>query len=93
MERSKLEDILEELDIEDIGELKNNAYKIVLKNSDEYAYYYTLLDHNENLDLVDTSSVSTENVNVITYDGYDYKVSLNANFNDNYYNLIIEDLD
>ena len=93
MEKSKLEDILEELDIEDIGELKNNAYKIVLKNSDEYAYYYTLLDHNENLDLVDTSSVSTENVNVITYEGYDYKVSLNANFNDNYYNLIIEDLD
>lgn len=93
MEKSKLEDILEELDVEDIGELKNNAYKIVLKNSDEYAYYYTLLDHNENLDLVDTSSVSTENVNVITYEGYDYKVSLNANFNDNYYNLIIEDLD
>lgn len=92
MDKNKLDDILYELDFDDIGELKNNKYTITLNNSDDYAYYYTLLDHNENLDLIDASSVSTEYLNVITYEGNDYKVSLNANFNSNYYNVTIEDL-
>ena len=92
MTQDKLDDILYELDFDDIGELKNDKYTIVLNDSDDYAYYYTLLDHNENIDLVDSSSVSTEFLNVITYEGNDYIVSLNANFNDNYYNVTIEDL-
>lgn len=92
MNKDKLDDILYELDFDDIGELANNKYTIVLNNSDDYAYYYTLLDHNENIDLVDSSSVSTEYLNVVTYEGDDYKVSLNANFNDDYYNVTIEDL-
>lgn len=92
MTQDKLGDILYELDFDDIGELANDKYTIVLNDSDDYAYYYTLLDHNENIDLVDSSSVSTEFLNVITYEGNDFKVSLNANFNDNYYNVTIEDL-
>ena len=92
MTQDKLDDILYELDFDDIGELKNDKYTIVLNDSDDYAYYYTLLDHNENIDLVDSSSVSTEFLNVITYEGNNYIVSLNANFNDNYYNVTIEDL-
>lgn len=93
MEQNKLDDILTELDFDDIGEFKNNKYTIVLNDSNDYAYYYTLLDSNENLDLVDSSSVSTEFLNVITYEGDDFKVSLNADFNNNYYNVTIEDLD
>lgn len=93
MEQNKLEDILTELDFDDIGEFKNNKYTIVLNDSNDYAYYYTLLDSNENIDLVDSSSVSTEFLNVITYEGDDFKVSLNADFNNNYYNVTIEDLD
>ena len=93
MEQNKLDAILTELDFDDIGEFKNNKYTIVLNDSNDYAYYYTLLDSNENLDLVDSSSVSTEFLNVITYEGDDFKVSLNADFNNNYYNVTIEDLD
>lgn len=93
MEQNKLDDILYLLDFDDIGELKNNKYTIKLNNSNDYAYYYTLLDQNENLNLVDSSSVSTEFLNVITYEGDDFKVSLNADFNKNYYNITIEDLD
>lgn len=93
MEQNKLDDILTELDFDDIGEFKDNKYTIVLNDSNDYAYYYTLLDSNENIDLVDSSSVSTEFLNVITYEGDDFKVSLNADFNNNYYNVTIEDLD
>ena len=92
MEQNKLDDILYLLDFDDIGELKDNKYTIKLNDSNDYAYYYTLLDHNENLDLVDSSSVSTEFLNIITYEGDDFKVSLNADFNKNYYNVTIEDL-
>ena len=66
MEQNKLDDILYLLDFDDIGELKDNKYTIKLNDSNDYAYYYTLLDQNENLDLVDSSSVSTEFLNVIT---------------------------
>lgn len=93
MEQNKLDDILYLLDFDDIGELKNNKYTIKLNDSNDYAYYYTLLDQNENLNLVDSSSVSTEFLNVVTYEGDDFKVSLNADFNKNYYNITIEDLD
>ena len=92
MTREKLDDILYELDFDDVGELKNNKYTITLNNSEDYAYYYSILDHNENLDLVDSSSVSTEFLNVCTYEGVDFKVSLNADFNNDYYNITIEDL-
>lgn len=92
MTKEKVDNILDELDFDDIGELNNDKYTIVLNDSNDYAYYYTLLDHNENLDLVDSSSVSTEFVNVIAYAGEDFKVSLNADFNKNYYNITIEDL-
>ena len=93
MEQNKLNDILYLLDFDDIGELKDNKYTIKLNDSNDYAYYYTLLDQNENLNLVDSSSVSTEFLNVVTYEGDDFKVSLNADFNKNYYNITIEDLD
>ena len=93
MDQSKLDDILAELDFDDVGKLKDDKYTIVLKDSNDYAYYYTLLDQNEELDLVDSSSVSTEFLNVIAYEGNDFKVSLNADFNKDYYNVTIEDLD
>lgn len=93
MDQSKLDDILAELDFDDVGKLKDDKYTIVLKDSNDYAYYYTLLDQNEELDLVDSSSVSTEFLSVIAYEGNDFKVSLNADFNKNYYNVTIEDLD
>lgn len=94
MTEEKLDTILNELDFDDIGEMNNKGkYVITLNNSDDYAYYYTLLDHNENLDLIDSSSVSTEFLNVISYEGEDFKVSLNADFGNNNYNVTIEDLD
>lgn len=93
MDQNKLDDILAELDFDDVGELKGDKYTITLKDSNDYAYYYTLLDQNEELDLVDSSSVSTEFLNIVAYEGNDFKVSLNADFNKNYYNVTIEDLD
>ena len=92
MTRDKLEDILYDLDIDDLGTLNGDTYTIKLKNSDDYAYYYTLLDQNENIDLDDTDSVSTEYLSILTYEGDDFKVSLNADFSKNNYNLTIEDL-
>lgn len=93
MDKKKIDGILADLDIDDIGEFDGDKYVIKLNDSDDYSYYYTLLDHDENLELVDSSSVGTKDLNVLTYEWYDYKVSLNANFDNDYYNVTIEDWD
>lgn len=91
MTTDKAKEILKDLSIDKNGNLKDNKYVIELTDSEEYAYYYSLLDHEENLILSDSSSVSSEYITSVSYDGYDFSVSLNANFNDNYYNIVIED--
>lgn len=90
MTEERAKKICRELEIEDRGRMKNGKYVIELNDSEEYAYYYSLLDYSD-LDLIDSSSVSTEFVNVLTYKGEDYIISLNSDFNENYYCLIIED--
>ena len=93
MNKDKIEKILKDLDFDDIdGKIEGNKFTFTLKNSDDYAYYYTLLDQNDDLTLIDSSSVSTEYLSVIKYEGENFKVSLNADYNKNYYNITIEDL-
>ena len=86
-----LEAFAKQLGFKKPGTVKHNKYIIELTDSDEYAKYYTILDHSD-LELTDTSSMSSEFANVLVYKNDEYKVTLNANFTDNYYTVVVEEL-
>ena len=92
MDQNKLKDLLDEIGIKDEGTMKKDRYIIELKNSDEFSKYYTLLDSCDELELSDTSSMSQEFATVLSYYSPDFKVSLNANFNDDYYTFMVEEI-
>lgn len=93
MNKEKLANFLEDLGIDETGEIDQNRYVLQLEGSDEYARYYTILDHCEDLELSDTSSMSEEFATVLTYVNDDYKVKLNANFEDDYYTFTVEEIE
>lgn len=83
--------MLDELGLDTTGKFDEHRYIVQLEDSDEYARYYTKLDNAENLHLLDASSISEEYANVLTYSNGDFRFSLNANFDDNYYTLSVEE--
>lgn len=91
MNKEKVTSFLEDLDLDMTGKFTDRRYTVTLDNSDDYARYYTILDHADNLELSDTSSMSQEFATVLTYVNDDYKVKLNANFVDDYYTLTVEE--
>ena len=92
MNKEKLFSFLDDLGIDKTGKLEKERYVLELEDSDEYSRYYTILDHTDDLDLNDTSSMSEEFATVLTYTNDEYKIKLNANFNDDYYTFTAEDL-
>lgn len=93
MNANEARKLLASLGIEKLGKMKGKRYIVDIPSSDDYARFYTILDRNDNLELGDTSSISTEYVNVLSYYLDDYKISLNANFKDDYYNLVVEEVE
>lgn len=91
MNKENVISFLEDHNIDSSGKFTDSRYTLELSDSDEYARYYTILDHSDDLDLNDASSMSEEFATVITYTNIDYKVRLNANFTDDYYTLTVED--
>lgn len=91
MNKEKIIAFLEDLKLDPTGKFTDLKYTLELENSDEYARYYTILDHAAGLELSDTSSMSQEFATVLTYVNDDYKVKLNANFDDDYYTLTVEE--
>lgn len=92
MNKDKLFTFLDELGIDKTGKVDNRRYTLTIKDSDDYSRYYTILDHYEDLELSDTSSMSQEFATVLTYVNDDYRVKLNANFNDDYYTFTVEEI-
>ena len=91
MDQDKLKDLLDEIGIKDNGKMEKDRYIVKLKNSDEFSKYYTLLDSCDYLDLSDSSSMSGEFATVLSYYVSDFRVSLNANFIDDYYTFVVEE--
>ena len=94
MTEERLQKILEETDLPDVGKIDSNGlYVIQLDNSDDYAYYFTLLDNNINVEVENSSSISSTYLNQVVFEGYGYKIYLNANFETDNYTVKIEDTD
>ena len=92
MNENKLFELLDDLGVEHIGEFKDYKYTIILKDSQDYARYFTKLDRYENLHEVDRKSMGNEFLCVLCYMNDNFKVTLNGNFNDNYYTFVVEEI-
>lgn len=92
MNKEKVLSLLKDLNVSDEGNFEDKRYILELLDSNEYAKYYTILDQYDNLELSDSSSMSQEYATVLTYTNDNFKVSLNANFNDDYYTFVVEEL-
>lgn len=97
MTKERAEEILDSLEIGDRGEFSKGKYTIVLSDSDAYAAFYTTFDNSDEVEEAESTSVSTEFLNIITYEGElgsdPYKITLNADFNRDYYSVVVEDLE
>lgn len=91
MNKEKVIKILDELGLDPTGDFEEHRYIVQLEDSEEYARYYTKLDNADNFHLLDASSISEEYANVLTYSNGNFRFSLNANFDDNYYTLSVEE--
>jgi hypothetical protein len=91
MDKDKAINFLNKIDVDTTGSFEPQRYILEIDNSDDYSYYYTLLNSIEDLELVDTSSMSTEYATVLKYKDDDYTISLNANFIDDYYTFVLEE--
>lgn len=88
---TEVKKLLDDIGIEDNGKIIKGMYVIELQDSDDYARYYTLLDQYDELELNDTSSMSQEFANVLTYINDKFKAKLSANFTDNRYIFSVEE--
>lgn len=91
MDKEKVIKFLESLGISTEGEFDENRYIVELKDSDEWARYYSVLAENPDFELSEASSMSQEFASVITYVSDEYRIGLNANFDDNYYTISVEE--
>lgn len=91
MNKEEVIKLLDDLGLDPTGDFDEHRYIVQLEDSDEYARYYTKLDEASDFQLVDSSSISAEHVNVLTYSDNTYKLKLSANFDDNYYTLSVEE--
>lgn len=101
MNEKDIIDLLANIGIVDIeereGKFDENIYNklrftLLIPNSDDYAVIYSLIDGYEDAELKDTSSMCSEHLTVMTYILPQCRISLNANFDDNYYSLVVEAL-
>lgn len=91
MNKEEVIKLLDDLGLDPTGDFDEHRYVVQLEDSDEYARYYTKLDEANDLELIDSSSVSAEFINVLTYSDDKYTFKLSANFNDDYYTLSVEE--
>lgn len=93
MDKEKLISFLDEIGVDSTGESGETKYILQLADSDEWARYYTILNSNEELERSEDASMAEEHASVLTYRGKNYKIRLNANFDENYYTISVEELE
>ena len=84
--------LLDELNIDIPGYYDGDKYIIDLETSDEYLSAYSRVDNYANSHLIDDNNLISEDTNKLVYEVDEYEVTLLANFNDNKYQIIIEEL-
>lgn len=70
-------------------EMKDGKYIVTLDNSDYFANVYSRLDKKEDVDLVDLEM--SEQETVATYMSDDFDITLSADYDNDVYQLVIEE--
>lgn len=84
-------EFVSELGIEELGEEKANSdFVINLKDSNSYAYYYSLFSRTPLLDLDYENIVVNDKESNLVYLGDDFSVYLSADFESNTYTITIK---
>lgn len=91
---STIEELLKELKINKRGNYSDDdTYTIDLKDSNEFGVYSSKLDRSDALEPIDESSyVTADNSNLDYKYGDQYILSLIADFDNDYYSLVITEM-
>lgn len=89
-----IEQLIKQLNIDKVGSYnKDKSYTIELEDSDDFGKLYTILETNNNIEGSDDENLVTlDDSTLVYYYNDDFKLYLNANWNDDTYNLTIEEI-
>ena len=84
-----MEEFAKKLGITYPGDMVNGKYIIPLMDSDEYSKIYTLLDKSDLVELDTSCTLVTDKVSELQYFNDEFVIKLDANFNDDFYRVVI----
>lgn len=87
-----MEELLQQLSIEDTGEIKGGVYTIDIENYDEFSAMYNKFEQSEVI--TKDSNESTFNMDEahVVYLSDDYEINLNGDLNSDVYVLTIKEI-
>ena len=87
-----MEELLQQLSIEDTGEIKGGVYTIDIDNYDEFSAMYNKFEQSEVITKdSDESSFNMDEAHVV-YLSDEYEINLNGDLNDDIYKLTIQEI-
>lgn len=87
-----INELLQELNInKEYKKINNKTYSITLENSAEFGKTFTKLDNSNIIESLEGSQLVTNDGTSLTYENEEYLLILQANFENDIYNLIITD--
>ena len=87
-----MEELLKQLSIEDVGEIKGGVYTIDINSYDEFSIIYNKLEQSEVITKdSDESSFNMDEAHIV-YLADEYVLNLNGDLNSDEYQLMIEEL-
>ncbi len=87
-----MEELLKQLSIEDVGEIKGGVYTIDIDSYDEFSIIYNKLEQSEVITKdSDESSFNMDEAHIV-YLADEYVLNLNGDLNSDEYQLMIEEL-
>lgn len=87
-----MEELLKQLSIEDVGEIKGGVYTINIDSYDEFSIIYNKLEQSEVITKdSDESSFNMDEAHIV-YLADEYVLNLNGDLNSDEYQLMIEEL-
>lgn len=87
-----INELLQELNInKEYEKIDNRTYSITIDNSNEFGKIFTKLDNSNIIESLEDSQLVTNEGTSLIYENEEYLLTLQANFENDIYNLIITD--
>lgn len=87
-----VDELLSKLNInKEYEKIDNRTYSITIDNSNEFGKIFTKLDNSNIIESLEDSQLVTNEGTSLIYENEEYLLTLQANFENDIYNLIITD--